>query len=826
MVGSIERKPLVDPSPPLDFLEEALHFVPSADDDRLMGAVVHREKDLAATSCNGSESLGNRQGVRSHGDQVGGGNGFSRPLPVVEIVELARERRDVGVGLELHHARRPHRRVLTGAVPQHRVGSDAEAPQKLVEGPIGGEHRLESALHLPQPRHRLTFFLGREHRTREDEVARDVAPLVSAEHLVDEIESTADFGKMRAEIGQHPEVLASFAGKEERDPLIAGDRLAREIDAAGVPKTAHFGVGETRSGDAELLPEIVEVGGDDRETRVPLPQRHVDRSCKVPELEVAHRLGARLELLRPPEELVPRPSREDHHLALPGHQAVGRRMGLLQESVGVDPTESECVDAAPSRGFPVSVDPGSGLGIEVEGRRLEPELGIGPLNVQRGRQNAMVESESGLDDAGDSRRRHRVADHRLDRAEPARGKLSLSWSEDAGQGLHLGGVADRRSRSVSFDEAHAPRVDTRGFVGSPQSELFSFGTGSHHSQTASVARDADGLHRRVDPVSVPLRVLEPLEHHHAQASTEDGAVRESVEGPDLLAARESPELAEEHERRDGSGDVDPSREGQVELATAEAADGVLDGDERGCAGGVDGVVRAHQVQAIRDPPRDDVGNQARGGIGVERRHLSLQVRPDLGNLARGVLGMERLQNLDGLIDHPPVLYDGETTAVEVGSLAENHRRRPSLGDYFGVAGIRERFARHPKRQPLVGLSPLDRPRHDPIVHGIEGGDGRDESAALAVDAVVRLRLGVVEHVHVPGLGRWIAGSVDLPHDIPPESLQVRGAGKQARHPDDRDFASFVRLLVRRFHLTFRPVPYSFLRPEALDPGLASSRPGD
>ena len=66
------------------------------------------------------------------------------------------------------------------------------------------------------------------------------------------------------------------------------------------------------------------------------------------------------------------------------------------------------------------------------------EQRVGLLGIQSRRQNAVVEGEGRLDQAGDTRGRHGVADHRRDGTKEA---MAMGRSrEDGVQGLELGRV--------------------------------------------------------------------------------------------------------------------------------------------------------------------------------------------------------------------------------------------------------------------------------------------------------------------------------------------------------------------------------------------------
>ena len=114
---------------------------------------------------------------------------------------------------------------------------------------------------------------------------------------------------------------------------------------------------------------------------------------------------------------------------------IGSRV-FFQDGVGVDAAESECVDAGAAGMSFETVNPGSGLGVEIKVGLLQPELGVGILNVQRGRKHFVMQRQRGLDETGHAARGHGVADHRFDGAESAAWRLAVTLAEDAAQASH------------------------------------------------------------------------------------------------------------------------------------------------------------------------------------------------------------------------------------------------------------------------------------------------------------------------------------------------------------------------------------------------------
>ncbi len=89
---------------------------------------------------------------------------------------------------------------------------------------------------------------------------------------------------------------------------------------------------------------------------------------------------------------------------------VGRRGVFFEDRVRVHTRESECVHTCAARVFRVAVHPRPRVGNQREaiGAALEQFMRL--IGVRRGRNDAMVQRQRRLDQTGDPRRGHGVAD--------------------------------------------------------------------------------------------------------------------------------------------------------------------------------------------------------------------------------------------------------------------------------------------------------------------------------------------------------------------------------------------------------------------------------
>ncbi len=113
------------------------------------------------------------------------------------------------------------------------------------------------------------------------------------------------------------------------------------------------------------------------------------------------------------------------------------------------------------------------------------------------------------------------------------------------QGTELGTVGGRDAQAVPFDEHHRGGIDPRPAIRPADRAGMAAGTGHGQAPAPSVARQAQALHDRVDPIAVALGVAPALEDEHAHAFAREHAVGVGRERPRGPRAGHRPELAED-----------------------------------------------------------------------------------------------------------------------------------------------------------------------------------------------------------------------------------------------------------------------------------------
>ena len=469
--------------------------------------------------------------------------------------------------------------------------------------------------------------------------------------------------------------------------------------------------------------------------------------------------------------------------------AAGLLGGFLEGDVEVGAAEAEGGDVG-AADLPLAV-PRARLGVDVE-RALGPvHAGVGLAVVDAGGQGLVEDRQGGLHEPGGSGRGLEVPDLGFDgpQGDGARGGVL----EDLGGGLHFGQVADAGRGAVGLEQADVLGTVVQGLEGALDGELLALRVGGRDALALPVGGGADGADEGVDAVPVLHGVGEPLEDEHAAAFAHDEAVGVGVEGAGAVGGQ-GPDLGELDVGGGGHHLVHAAGDHHVELAEAQAVDGLGQGAQRRRAGGVHREVGAVEVEDVGDAARDDVGELARHGVFVDRGETGLDGRDrlDRDGLA-GALGHVgqggRVQQF--VAEHRGV--DPQVAGFLLGAahgVAEDHGGPGAVEGLLGVAGILEGHGRGADGE-LVGAVHLVRDRgRDAELEGVEFEIG-DEAADLGVGLVRGAHVRVVVEAPVPAVLGDLGDGIHLVDDVLPEGGDVLGSGKHSSETDDRDGFSGV-----------------------------------
>ncbi len=436
------------------------------------------------------------------------------------------------------------------------------------------------------------------------------------------------------------------------------------------------------------------------------------------------------------------------------------------------------------------------------------------LQVQRRRQHPLVHRERRLDQPGHARGLHGVPEHRLHRAEADPGPRSARprGAEDLCEGVQFGGVPHRRARAVRLQEpqrARRPRIQAGVLPGPLQCPYLARDERAHQACRPAVPGHARPADDGVDAVAVTFRVRQPLQQHHPGALGQQGPVGPAVEGPDPLARAERPQLREHAPQRRDVAVVHRPRDHRVAAPGGQQPHRLVDRQQGGGAGRVEGVGGAAEVQPVRGPGRGEARHQPDRRVRPLRPQRLLEGGAHLGDPPLAQLRRQLPQGLRQLVCRTHPLVEARRGHPHEPAASQHHPDPGAVGRQPCLAArVGDRLGRRVQGQHLIRLGPLHGGRHDPEPGRVEGGQTVHEAAAPAVEPVAGRGSGgavrVVVHLGVPTPRRDLAYGVDTGEEIAPVRRQVGGPREHRAHPDDRGIGRAGPALPST--LTHRPGP--------------------
>ncbi|PRP98517.1 hypothetical protein ENSA5_29870 [Enhygromyxa salina] len=384
------------------------------------------------------------------------------------------------------------------------------------------------------------------------------------------------------------------------------------------PRASVHGHGHARvrAGLVEPRAQLGQVMSNDRapQRRVAASDRGgVDQRLGVG-VGVGQPLGVAVEQVR--EGLrIPSRDRQHQRAVVRDHLGRGHAWRLLDEQVRVGTRDPKRAD----RRAPRSIAPAGPVG---RARRNPQPTGVeAQLGVERGqvvlrRDPLAREAGDDLDQAADPRGRLHVAQLRLAGAEPT---APLPRAVDRPQRVDLDRVAERSAGPVRFDIVDAVGLDPGVGQGRTQQPLLRPGVGHAQADAATVMVDRRPPQPRPHPIALARRVGLTTEQDHAAALAAHEAVGVTIEGLAPAIGGEQPSRRDLGHRRGRQQDLDPTREGQIALASAQAPDRQVDRDQRRRAGRIHRDAGPGQIEAVRHAPRHAAVEVAGRRVGVEAR---------------------------------------------------------------------------------------------------------------------------------------------------------------------------------------------------------------
>ena len=571
----------------------------------LVGAVVVRDDRAGAQLGEQGLELGTRPGHGRH-RPLPGGIGASGASGLGGH-ELATGACDGQRGRLVQDACGRQGRDLAEAVAAGRLGLEPQLPQERQHREADGADGRLGPLGGREPGRLRIARVVVEHAARPDDIME--RGVVRREACV-AIPGAADGVEGHGEVGAHADVLRTLAGEHEGDPAwlhraggvahAAGQRevLGSPADAIGGQLELALQLALVPSHDGEAM------GGGRVERLLPRAREEAEGVGCV--RRGGHGLARGDQISRGSRRQQQQLSASD---ALPAG-GVGPVV-LLHGEVEVGATEAEGADGPPPQ-MVSATDPGARGRVEVERAALELQRRLRLGDLDRRRQDLVVDGHDDLDEAGRARGALGVADLGLHRAQLTPGlAIVAGLAQHHLESVGLGDVTRAGAGAVGLDELHGLRAVAGHLVRPAQRAGLSAGAGGVHALGAAVRARADAADDRVHLVSVALRVRQALEQHHADALTEDRAV--GVLGERAAVAREgqSRSLREAHPQEGIVGRVDATGDDGVRVAEPQLVDAHRQRGERAGARRVGGAVGAAEVEAVGDAPGHDVAEEAR-----------------------------------------------------------------------------------------------------------------------------------------------------------------------------------------------------------------------
>ena len=459
--------------------------------------------------------------------------------------------------------------------------------------------------------------------------------------------------------------------------------------------------------------------------------------------------------------------------------------------MSVDAAEAEGVDSRAARGRAVAVKPRARLGVEEEPPRLQFQVRVRLLGVQRRRQRPVVEGECRLDKGGRRGPWSQVANHGLDTAKGDRRQFTVARPEAGSQGVHLGPIAEWNTGAVRFHQGDGGGCQSCGLVSAADGQLLALRAWGEQARSVTVAGGRNLLEQRVDAVAVALGITAALEHDHAAALAQHGPLGLFRKRGNLAATAERAQLAEELiDERQGAS-LHATGEHSIEAAGTQLPHAVLDHDETRGASRVEGVRRSLEVEAVRNAAGQATVHQSGGDLAVKRRQTAFQLIADEGELRRGAVRFQAAQHFEELVEGEPLEHYTQDAAIGEDAAAQEHTGFLAVERQVPGPSVGERLVSGPQSQELIRLRSVDGVGHHPILDGVEPRQVAEVAASSCVN-----RLGhaaVLERVPFRQRAGFRFGqAIDLGDDVLPELHRRVGLRENAGHADDGDVLSALR----------------------------------
>ena len=271
--------------------------------------------------------------------------------------------------------------------------------------------------------------------------------------------------------------------------------------------------------------------------------------------------------------------------------------------MAVDPAKAHRGNTRSQRGPRVARGSGTN-GIEVLGL---PGKHLMRVVAARGRRNhAPVDASDRFEQAADAGRGLGMSDEGLERRHAALVRLRLAKGVDrTGDAGELDRVADRGASSVTLDEVQRVRRVPCAIVRAPQGQGLAV-HGRCGDAALSVRRDAPTVQDRVDVVTVPFGIIQPLHDDEAAALTGKKTVSCAVVDFHVRVGQRT-HFGEPYELERVEADVDAARQRDIDVAGAQRVRRGRHGEQRRRARAIHCVSATPKIHVVADATGNRVG---------------------------------------------------------------------------------------------------------------------------------------------------------------------------------------------------------------------------
>ncbi len=489
---------------------------------------------------------------------------------------------------------------LADGVSDHRVWSYAQ--------------RLQQSCHRDLEREQPGLCVGGVVQqivrpTGEDHVAQGVVQ-VGVEEVADLVEGLGVDGEAVVEFAPHARALTALATEQEhRVTRTSGRGRWRGADQCAVS----LAVGQRGEPGEQLLAVLAHHHGPVLERRTCGEERPADvNGRQVGVSRDAFGQGPGLPAQRRVTAGRQQPRHGATHL-VPGRLGWLRR--LLQDQVRVGAADAERGDTGPARA--VRLGPGGWLGEQAYVPETPVHLRGRRVDVERGGQYAVAHGLHHFDDAGDAGGGLGVSDVGLDGTQQQRPVVGPVLAVRREERLCLDRIAQRGAGAVRLHRVHVGRGKSGVGQRLPDHPLLRRAVRCGEPVARTVLVDGGAAYHREHLVPVASRVRQPLQQHQARALAPHhaiGGVRERL----APGVGRQPALPRELDEGTGRGhDGDATGEGQTALTLAQGLGREVHGHQRRRACRVHRHRRALKPEGVRDAPRDDAADVARGHVPLD-----------------------------------------------------------------------------------------------------------------------------------------------------------------------------------------------------------------